>query len=187
MRISPLLVFAIACGSAARPAPQPSIAAAPSAGGAAQPTGIPVGYVAMRAARVVALGDSAAVLLVDEGMKVALPIFIGGSEGASIDYRMRGDKPPRPLTHDLLDAIVRALGASIVKVQVDALRDGVFHGSVFLRASGRVIRVDSRASDAIALAIGNHIPIYVAAKVIEEAGIDPNSLQRGTVPPTTTS
>ena len=148
---------------------------------------IPAGYVEMHAAKVVALGDSAAVLLTDDAMKVALPIFIGGSEGASIDYRMRGERPPRPLTHDLLDDLVRKLGATIVKVQVDALREGVFHGSVFVRASGRVIRVDSRASDAIALAIGNRVPIYVAKKVLDQAGVDPGTMQRGPGPPTTTS
>jgi hypothetical protein len=140
----------------------------------------------MRAAKVVGLGDSAAVLLVDQGVKVALPIFIGGTEGTSIDLRLRGEKPPRPFTHDLLESMLKRLNATIVKVQVDALRDNVFHGSVFIRANGRVMRIDARPSDAIALAIGNRVPIYVAKKVLDEAGIDPNSLQRQT-PATTTS
>lgn len=148
---------------------------------------IPADYVEMRAAKVVALGDSAAVLLVDEGVKVALPIFIGGTEGTSIELRLRGEKPPRPFTHDLLESMLRKLDATIVKVHVDALRAGVFHGSVFLRAKGRVIRIDARPSDAIALAIGSHAPIYVAKAVLDEAGIDPNTLQRQQGPATKTS
>jgi bifunctional DNase/RNase len=78
----------------------------------------------------------------------------------------------RPLTHDLLDAIVGELGGKIVKVQVDALVDGVFIGSVYLRHHGGEVRkLDARPSDAIALALGNDVPIYVQQAVIDEAGI----------------
>src|SRR5262249_29429298 len=109
---------------------------------------------------------------------VALPIFIGGTEGSSIDLRMKGEKPPRPLTHDLLDSILRELHASIVQVQVDALVGNVFHGSILLRTNGRVIRIDARPSDAIALAIGSRAPIYVAQAVLDQAGIDPDLLRQ---------
>src|SRR5262245_14643024 len=107
---SPLwLVFAIACGSAAPPPSMPTAVAPTSPPVEREPEGIPKDYVEMHATKVVALGDGAAVILVDDGSKVALPIFIGGTEGLSIDLRLRGDKAPRPLTHDLLDSVMRRL------------------------------------------------------------------------------
>src|SRR5262249_35428984 len=83
----------------------------------------------------------------------------------------------RPLTHDLMDSTLHELHAKVVKVQVDELRDGVFIGSIFVRSGNRVFRVDARPSDAIALAIGNHVPIYVARAVLDEAGIRGDDLQ----------
>jgi bifunctional DNase/RNase len=136
----------------------------------------PADYVQVRVAQVVPHGDGGAVLLLDETSNRVLPIYIGGSEAASIDYRLRNEVPPRPLTHDLLDTAVRKLGGEIVKVHVDALRAGVFHGSVYIRKGRHVLRLDSRSSDAIALAIGNSVPIYVALRVLDEAGVDPASL-----------
>lgn len=87
--------------------------------------------------------------------------------------RLRGEKSIRPLTHDLLDDVVKQLRGEIVKVQVDELRHetGIFHGSIYIRSGRRVMRLDARPSDAIALAIGNRIPIYCAQKVLDEAGV----------------
>jgi bifunctional DNase/RNase len=131
----------------------------------------------------------AAVLLFDEASSTVLPIFIGGTEATSIDLRQRGLPSPRPLTHDLLDTIVKRMRGSLVKVQVDALRDGVFHGSVFIRVADetgarRILKFDARPSDAIALAIGNKVPIYVAKKVFEEAGIAKDEILRQLQKPT---
>lgn len=131
----------------------------------------PAGYVEVHPTKVVALEDAAALLLVDEAAGVILPIFIGGTEALSIEHRLRGTHAPRPLTHDLLDAAVKKLRGSIVKVHVDAIRDGVFHGSVHIRAGRRVLRLDARPSDAIALALGNRAPIYVAQEVLDGAGV----------------
>jgi bifunctional DNase/RNase len=143
---------------------------------------LPAGYVEMKPERVIALGDSAALLLLDAQRTVALPIFIGGTEAVSIDGRMRGSPPVRPLTHDLLDHVMQALHASLVQVQVDELRgtddDGVFIGSIYVRTHGRVIKLDARPSDAIALAIGNHVPIYVAQSVVDKAGLPWDQLQK---------
>jgi hypothetical protein len=147
------------------------------------PTGMPDGYVEVRALEVVELGDGGAVLLVDPQGERVLPIFIGGTEAASIDVRMRNVHAPRPLTHDLLDSLLVRLHAQLVKVQVDELRDGVFIGSVFVRANGRVFRVDARPSDAVALAIGNHVPIYVAKQVMDAAGMRRDELKKRNAPP----
>lgn len=174
-----LLRIAIAltagCGGAASPpappAPAPAAIDAPP-----DPVVKPAGYVEVHAMRVVPLDGSAALLLLDEASDVIVPIFIGGTEAASIEHRMRGTAPPRPLTHDLLDAAVKKLRGSIVKVHVDALRDGTFHGSVYLRAGRRVLRLDARPSDAIALAIGNRAPIYVAQQVLDAAGVPRDEL-----------
>src|SRR5260221_5094514 len=141
------IVAAVLVGCGAAPAPAPKRPAAPVE--PSEPPGMPEGYVELRALQVVEVGDGGAVLLVDPIAERVLPIFIGGTEAASIDVRLRNDHAPRPLTHDLLDAVVKRLHAQLVKVQVDELREGVFIGSIFVRANGRVFRVDARPSDAI--------------------------------------
>jgi bifunctional DNase/RNase len=171
-----LAIIAVLAGCATEPPPPPKAPAKPAE--PSEPTGMPVGYNEVRPLQVVDLGDGGAILLVDPTGERVLPIFIGGTEAASIDVRMRNDKAPRPLTHDLLDALLARLHASLVKVQVDELRNGVFIGSIFVRANGRVFRVDARPSDAIALAIGNHVPIYVAKQVMDEAGMRRDELKK---------
>jgi bifunctional DNase/RNase len=121
-------------------------------------------------------GGGAAVLLVDPSHTRVLPIFVGGTEALSIDLRMRKQKYQRPLTHDLLDSVLRELGGKLVRVQVDELREEVFIGSVFIETGGRTVRIDARPSDAIALALGAGVPILVARKVLDAAGVSPDSL-----------
>ncbi len=168
------IALTVGCGGAARPPPAPPAPAAVEE--PPDPVVKPAGYVEVYPLQVVPLDGSAALLLLDEASNVIVPIFIGGTEAASIEHRMRGTAPPRPLTHDLLDAAVKKLKGSIVKVHVDALRDGVYHGSVYLRSGRRVLRLDARPSDAIALAIGNRAPIYIARQVLEEAGVPRDEL-----------
>jgi bifunctional DNase/RNase len=185
MRAFLLWAVLAACGAApakplpASPPPPPVQPSEPS-----EPTGIPVGYVDAHVMQVVTLPEGAAVLLLDETTMTVLPIFIGGTEAASIDLRMRHAPPQRPLTHDLLDAVMKKLHGTLVKVQVDELRDGIYFGSVFIRSERRVIRLDSRPSDALALAIGNHVPIYVAKKVFAESGIQKDEILRQLAPAT---
>jgi bifunctional DNase/RNase len=119
-------------------------------------------------------GDSGVVLLTDEAHAVVLPIGIGGTEALSISLRFEREKYPRPLTHDLLDAAVRRLGGKLYEVQIDELKNGVFLGRIFLRKGNQVLDLDARPSDAIALALGDGVPIYVARGVLDEAGQRPD-------------
>lgn len=163
----------------------PSMTASPqtSATPAAKPASVskaprpPAGYVEMSVLGVAATGDGQAVLLVDETKTAVLPIFIGGTEALSIDLRHRRKRYQRPLTHDLFDDMMRELGGKLVKVQVDDISGHTFVGTVFVRgAAGKLIEIDARPSDAIALAIGNRVPIYVARTVLDEAGIKKDEL-----------
>jgi len=129
-------------------------------------SGVPHGYQVMKPVS----AEANAVLLVDEQQTTLVPIFIGTTEAHSIDMRLHRQTPPRPLTHDLFDATLRQLGAELVRVQVDDLREGVFIGSIFIRQGARIIELDARPSDAIALAVGNDIPVYVAEHVVRYAG-----------------
>jgi hypothetical protein len=174
----------IACGGAGS-APKPSApAAAPRQPEAPATTartaplapapapGVPAGYVEMTAAGVAPMGAGAAVVLTDEGRTVLIPIFIGGTEGTSIEHRLGGQRRQRPLTHDLIDSILDELGARLVRVQIDEIRAGVFIATVLIRSGDRVVEIDARSSDAVALAIGAKVPIHVARAVLDEAGIE---------------
>jgi hypothetical protein len=172
-----LAAVVVACGTAPPPPPVQPIAPAPRPE-PSEPSGILSGYVDAHVLKVVATNEGAAVLLLDETTHAVLPIFVGGTEATSIDLRMRKVPSQRPLTHDLLDAVLERLRGKLVKVQIDELRDGVFHGSVFLRVDRRIIKLDARPSDALALAIGNKVPIYVASRVMAEAGIPKDEILR---------
>jgi bifunctional DNase/RNase len=170
MRALVVLILAGACGGTATPPPAPvPVVVEPLPEAVTKPAS----YVEVRVLDVITMGEGDTLLLVDDASNLVLPIAIGGTEGASIVARVRGTPRRRPLTHDLMDAAVKRLGGAIVKVHVDELRDGIFHGSVWIRnAQKRIVRLDSRASDAVALGIGNGVPIYVAQKVLDEAGME---------------
>ena len=84
---------------------------------------------------------------------------------------------PRPITHDLIDTLLARFEARLLKVQVDKLEDGIFFGSIYLAHRGKVVEIDARPSDAIALALGAEVPIYVAEDVIARAGIQSTDLE----------
>ena len=142
---------------------------------------VPDGYTEVIVAGVAPTGQGNAVLLVDETRNAGVPVFIGDTEALSIQLRLRDRSYARPLTHDLLDRVVRRLDARIVAVRVDALIDSVFHGTVMLRHEGETIEIDSRVSDAVALAVGNRVPIFMSLKVLSAAAMDIN--QFGQPPP----
>ena len=106
-----------------------------------------------------------------------VPIFIGETEGRAIDMRLRGERFPRPLTHDLLDAVLRERQLTVARIEIDDLKDGAFLGRLFLEdPDGRITRLDARPSDCIALAVGNGAPIFISEDVLAETGVAPESL-----------
>src|ERR1700756_2949315 len=98
-----------------------------------------------------------------------LPIWIGHSEAAAILMKLQGAATPRPLTHDLLVNILGELGVSVLRVTVTELRDSTFHATITVAQNGSELEIDSRSSDAIAIAIRTDSPIFAADEVIEES------------------
>jgi len=98
------------------------------------------------------------------------PIMIGSSEAYAIDRRLKGIPTPRPLTHDLMASVIDHLGGELERIEINDLQDHTFFAKIHIRQDGRVIEIDSRPSDAIALGIASVIPIYVAEHVLEEVG-----------------
>ncbi len=103
-----------------------------------------------------------------------LPIIIGAFEAQAIALEIEGIKPPRPLTHDLIKQLTDNLGATVIEIVVDELRENTFYAKVILEASGLVQEIDARPSDAIALAVRADAPIYVANSVMEAASFVPS-------------
>jgi bifunctional DNase/RNase len=118
------------------------------------------------------VGKAPIVLLKTADGDKVLPVWIGHSEAASILMKLQGQEPPRPLTHDLLADVIVHLDAEVVRVTVTELRENTFHASITLRRNGDEIDVDSRTSDAIALALRAGAQIFAADEVIDESGID---------------
>ena len=101
-----------------------------------------------------------------------LPIWIGHPEAASILMKLQGATTPRPMTHDLLCDVLGELDARCTQVAVTELRDNTFFASITLSVNGRDLEIDSRPSDAIALAVRSGAPIYAADDVIAESAIE---------------
>jgi bifunctional DNase/RNase len=106
-----------------------------------------------------------------EGNKF-LPIWIGHPEAAAILMKLQSQAPPRPMTHDLLSDMLEQLGAQVTRITVTELRENTFYAQITLQQDGSEIEVDSRPSDAIALAIRAEAPIFAADRVIEESAIE---------------
>jgi bifunctional DNase/RNase len=107
-----------------------------------------------------------------EGSKF-LPIWIGHPEAAAILMRLQGASTPRPMTHDLVTDILGQLEAQVIRIAVTELRDNTFYAQITIQRDGAEIDIDSRPSDAIALAIrADDARIFVADEVIEESGIE---------------
>ena len=95
------------------------------------------------------------------------PIVIGISEAAAIDRRLKKHPTPRPPTHELLASVIEKLGGVIERVVINDLRDRTFFALLQVRQGKKVLQIDSRPSDAIALGIGSGVPIFVEEKVLE--------------------
>ncbi|MGE3542296.1 MAG: bifunctional nuclease family protein [Kofleriaceae bacterium] len=175
------LTVALGCSGAVTPAP--STPTTPHAGGRVSVgPSKPPGYLEAEVLRLSETDGGAAVMLVvGELPDKIVPIFIGINEAAAIQLRLDGTSAPRPLTHDLLDSVLARLGATIVQVQIDELRDSTYLGSIIIRDRGRTFRLDARPSDSIALAIRSRAPIYIARSVVDHAAVDRDVLR--TAPP----
>lgn len=119
-------------------------------------------------------GGAYAILLKEYEGNRRLPIIIGAFEAQAIALEIEGIKPPRPLTHDLIKQLTDNLGATVIEIVVDELRENTFYAKVILEASGLVQEIDARPSDAIALAVRADAPIYVANSVMEAAAFVPS-------------
>src|SRR5206468_2102879 len=101
-----------------------------------------------------------------------LPIWIGHSEAAAILMKLQNAATPRPMTHDLVTDILGELGARVTHVAVTELRENTFYAQITVQQDGSEIEIDSRPSDAIALAVRAEAPIFAADRVIEESAIE---------------
>jgi bifunctional DNase/RNase len=112
------------------------------------------------------------VLLREAGGSRFLPIWIGAGEATAIAFALEGVEPQRPLTHDLLQTSIEALGATVNRVVVTELRDGIYYADLVFSLDGKEVTVSSRPSDAIALAARTESPILVFPTVLDEAGVE---------------
>jgi len=101
-----------------------------------------------------------------------LPIWIGHPEAAAILMKLQGAATPRPMTHDLLNDLLEQFDAKCERVSVTELRDNTFYASITISVNGSEVEIDSRPSDALALAVRTEAPIFVAEEVIEESSIE---------------
>lgn len=102
-----------------------------------------------------------------------LPIWIGPYEAEAITIALQEIEVARPQTHDLLKNVLNALNARLLQVEVIALRDDVFYGNLVVELEGNIYNIDSRPSDALALAVRAHVPILVSREVMDSASIQP--------------
>jgi hypothetical protein len=111
------------------------------------------------------------VLLKEQAGERYLPIWIGPAEADAIARKLRGAAAPRPLSHDLLWSVISVLGASVESVIIDGLKDDTFYGEIILNTSQGRTAIDSRPSDALALAVRAGAPIFAEDTVLDEAGL----------------
>lgn len=110
------------------------------------------------------------VVLKDEATGRTLPIWVGLFEANAITMGIEHTWTPRPMTHDLIKNIIEGMDGIVRKITVNDLRSNTFYAIISLEVDGRVVEIDSRPSDAIALALRVKAPIFVAEKVLESAG-----------------
>ncbi|NLE07803.1 MAG: bifunctional nuclease family protein [Dehalococcoidales bacterium] len=111
------------------------------------------------------------VILKEKDSDRYLPIWIGPAEADAIAVKLQGVSVPRPMTHDLMNSIIDTLGAHIESIAVTDLKNDTFFARIYLNVKGNQMEVDSRPSDALALAVRVEAPIYVDDSVLDKAGI----------------
>jgi uncharacterized protein len=118
------------------------------------------------------VGKQPIVLLKAADENKFLPIWIGHAEAGAILMKLQGAAPQRPMTHDLMTDVLSELDAEVTKITVTELRENTFYARITIERNGSEIEIDSRPSDAIALAVRVEAKIFAADEVIEESGIE---------------
>ncbi|HZW39066.1 MAG: bifunctional nuclease domain-containing protein [Syntrophothermus sp.] len=119
-------------------------------------------------------GGAYAIVLKEVDGNRRLPIIIGAFEAQAIALEIEGVKPQRPLTHDLLKSVIDNLGASVVEVVIDELKENTFYAKILLEVSALTYEIDARPSDAIALAVRAQAPLFVVENVLDIAAFVPS-------------
>ena len=123
--------------------------------------------------RVSLMSQQRIVILREQDEERYLPIWIGVYEAESITIALQEVEVARPLTHDLIRNLFNQLNARVIRVEVISLRDDTFYGNIVAESNGHTINIDSRPSDALAVAVRTHVPIFVAQSVMNAASIVP--------------
>ena len=123
--------------------------------------------------RVSLMSQHRVVILKDSGSDRYLPIWIGACEADAITIELQGVEVARPFTHDLLKSSINQLGGKIKSVIINDLHNEVFYAQIILDVSGRRMEIDSRPSDALALAVRAKVPIFINETVMDKAAITP--------------
>ncbi len=105
------------------------------------------------------------IILKEKNGPCSLPIVIGIVEVMAIDRKLKGITLPRPMTHELLNDIIEKIDAKIEKIVIADLRNHTYYATIYLNLKGRIIEIDARPSDAIAISAGTEIPLYAAEQV----------------------
>jgi len=112
--------------------------------------------------------DQQIIILKERDGERSFPIVIGIAEAYAIDRRLKGIRTPRPLTHELLSTVIEQLGGQLERIIINELKEHTFFSQLLIRQNGRLIEVDSRPSDAIALGVANDVPIYVEEHILQD-------------------
>lgn len=123
--------------------------------------------------RVSLMSQHRIVILKDTDTERFLPIWIGPYEAEAITVSLQEMEVQRPLTHDLLRNVLQTLGAEVLRVNITELKDDVFFARIIMQVNGQLLEIDSRPSDALALSVRAHVPIFVAESVMQEAASVP--------------
>lgn len=129
--------------------------------------------------RVSLMSQHRVVILKDVDSNRYLPIWIGPCEADAITVSLQEVEVARPLTHDLLRNTLVELGARVTEIQISDLRDDVFFARIVLSVNGKTVEIDTRPSDALALAVRVNATVYVAEKVMELASVVPDEELEG--------
>jgi Uncharacterized conserved protein len=121
--------------------------------------------------RVSLLTQHRVVVLRETDSKRYLPIWIGPFEADAIAMAIQGHEPQRPMTHDLLKAVIGELEGQISHIFVSDIQDNTFYARIVIEQRDRTVEVDARPSDAIALAVRTEVPIFVDSRVLDQAGV----------------